>query len=295
VNIVIAGGSGKLGSDCAEILKAHHSVAALSSKELDITNRDMIDAVLGPVAPDIVLNCAALTNLDACEKEKDRAWDINVTGAENLARHAHSRGALLVHLSTDYVFDGAKKPPEPYVEDDPPGPLSHYGLTKLESERVVRKTAGRHIIVRTAWLYGLSGGGFLKTILSRALQDPHKEIRIISDHVGSPTWSYRLGLQIKRLISFNRPGTWHAAGTGYCSWYELARFFLSCMDVPHIIAPCAESDYPAGAARPANSILENLNLKHAGIHLMRDWQRDVEEFVGRHRDRLLSEARARAA
>ncbi|MEI6126090.1 MAG: sugar nucleotide-binding protein, partial [Pseudomonadota bacterium] len=170
-----------------------------------------------------------------------------------------------------------------------PGPLSHYGTTKLESEEAVRKATDRHCIIRTAWLYGATGNNFLKAMLKKALDNPSRPIKVVNDRYGSPTWAFRLALQIKRLIEGAYQGTFHATAEGYCTWYELASYFLDAMEVPHSVQPCSSSEYVTPAARPVNSILKNQNLKKAGINLMQDWCQDIDEFVLRCRDPLLNE------
>lgn len=282
MKILITGGKGQLGSDCAQVLGASHDIRITDLDELDITNLSEVRALAGKFCPDIILNCAAYTQVDACETQQELAWQVNVTGPENLALCAQDLGCKLIHISTDYVFDGKKPVPEPYVEDDTPNPLSYYGKTKLESERAVQRNAEQHIILRVAWMYGMSGHNFLKTMLKLALNDSRKTIRVVSDQFGSPTWSYRLALQIARLSEENAQGIYHATSEGHCSWYELASYFLEKMAVPHRIEPCATQEYPTPAPRPRNSILENQRLRQEGANLMGDWKKDVDQFVGKN-------------
>jgi len=294
MKILISGGTGQLGSECARVLRDEHEVLALSSRELDITDQKMVAEALSQAAPDVVVNCSAFTNVDACEHERERAWNINVNGPRHLGVECGKRGAVLVHISTDYIFDGRKPLFAPYVESDIPAPLSWYGETKLESERVVRAATDNHIIVRTAWLYGINGSNFLKTILRRAVKNPEEEMRIVNDRFGSPTWAYRLALQIAYLIIGPYRGTFHATAESCCTWYDAACFFLEHMKVPHRVTPCTSSQYQAAAVRPENTILENQGLKRAGINLMQYWQTDVAAFIRLFRDTLLEQA-SRAA
>ncbi len=292
MKILICGGTGQLGRESAQVLKVKHDVITLGSHELDITRPEMVKDVIQQFKPDTILNCAAYTRVDECESKREQAWRVNVEGARNLAMYIHRYGGKLVHLSTDYVFDGKKEPPEPYVEDDVPAPLSYYGITKLESERVVREITDQHIIIRTAWMYSARAQNFLTTLLKRTLNKPACEIRIVNDRFGSPTWAYRLALQIRVLVELDCQGTWHATSEGHCSWYELACYFLDRMKVRHVIVPCATRDYPTVAERPGNSILENRNLKQAGTNLMQDWQHDVDQFISGFREFLLREAKS---
>lgn len=179
--------------------------------------------------------------------------------------------------------------PEPYVETDVPNPLSYYGITKLEGEKAIKWTTDQYITIRTAWLYGISGHNFLKTMLKLSLRSSDNKIQVVNDQFGSPTWTYRLALQIEKLIETNYRGIFHATAKGYCTWYELAVYFLKKMDVPHTIIPCTTEEYPTPTARPMNSILENRNLKEKGMNIMANWKSDVDKFVLNFREVLLKE------
>lgn len=289
MKVLICGSRGQLGSDCVKVLQSTHDVTAKSSRDLDITNLEAVKDSLQRTAADIVLNCAAYTKVDACETEKDRAWKVNVDGPKNLAIGVSEYGGRLIHISTDYVFDGLKKPPEPYTEDDKPTPLSYYGITKFESEQVIRRITDKHIIIRSAWVFGLHGSNFLKTMLKLVLKNPGRELKVVNDQHGSPTWSYRLAQQIGKLIEVNGSGTYHATSEGHCTWYELAVYFLEKMGVEHNIHPCSTDEYPTPAARPGNSILENKRLAQEGNNIMPRWQNEVDRFVGNYREALVSE------
>ncbi len=290
MKIVITGGTGQLGGDCVEVLEQQCEIVSLGSKDLDITSRTAVERLIGEIDPQVILNCAAFTKVDDCETKRNLARKVNVEGPRNLGVAAKKYGAQLIHISTDYVFDGRKKIPEPYTEPDETNPISYYGVTKLEAEAAVRGATDNHMIFRTAWMYGIRGQNFLKTMLRLALNNPTREIKVVSDQFGSPTWSYRLAQQIARLIESGGQGTYHATSEGYCTWYELATEFFDKMGVPHSLAPCKTEEYPTPATRPTNSILENQRLKEAGLNLMEDWQNDLTEFVLRFRDRLINEA-----
>jgi dTDP-4-dehydrorhamnose reductase len=291
MKILISGCDGQLGSDCGQVLRKNHEVVGVDLKDMDITDAAIVKEVIYRVTPDIVVNCAAYTNVDACEKDRSLAWRVNVEGPKNLASMVETYGGRLIHISTDYVFDGWKNPPEPYLEDDEPNPLSNYGRTKLEGERAVIQATDRHVILRTAWLYGVRGQNFLKTMLVLALKKPEEKIRVVNDQFGSPSWSYRLALQIEKLIQVNAYGVYHATSAGHCTWYELAKGFLEAIGVPHALIPCATEDYPTPAPRPRNSILENRRLKEQDINVMPHWQQDLDQFVSMFGERLIREAR----
>lgn len=289
MKILVTGGKGQLGTDCVRVFGKTHEVLAIDLDEVDITRRSDLEALVQKFMPNIIINCAAYTQVDNCEIEKDLAWNVNVTGTENLVKCSEKQGCRLIHISTDYVFDGSKKIPEPYVEKDKPNPVSYYGKTKYESEKVVLNGADRHVIVRPAWMYGVNGYNFLKTMLKLALNNPKDEIRVVNDQYGSPTWSYGLALQIQRIIQTDAQGIYHATAEGYCTWFELAEYFLNKMQVPHTIVPCTSEEFPTRAKRPKNSILENRNLKEKGINIMSQWQDDIDRFVSGFRKNLIGE------
>lgn len=286
MKILICGNRGQLGRDCTRVLQKKHELTGVDLQELDICRPADVDGFVQQSAPDIIVNCAAYTQVDKCETERELAWKANVTGPENLAVRAQKYGARLIHISTDYVFSGKKKVPEPYVEDDATDPLSYYGLTKLESEKVVKKATDNHVILRTAWLHGVTGHNFLKTMQKLALENPERELKVVNDQYGSPTLSFRLALQIEKVIEAGSVGTYHATSEGYCTWYELAKYFLDEMEIPNEIIPCTTAEYPTPAARPLNSILENRNLKQTGINVMPLWQDEVKHLVDTYKKQL---------
>jgi dTDP-4-dehydrorhamnose reductase len=287
MKIMITGAKGQLGTDCTKVLGETHEVMGVDIDKVDITKLPDIELLVKQFRPDIIVNCAAYTRVDDCEFEKGLAWKANVTGAENLAKCVNKHGGQLIHISTDYVFDGRKKVPEPYVETDVPHPISYYGITKLEAEEAIKRTTNQYIIIRTAWLYGISGHNFLKTMLKLSLRSSDNKIKVVNDQFGSPTWTYRLALQIERLMETNYRGIFHATAIGYCTWYELAVYFLRKMEISHTVIPCTTEEYPLPAARPMNSILENRNLKEKGMDIMADWRSDVDEFVLNFREVML--------
>jgi len=291
MKILITGARGQLGRECSQVLSARHEVIETDVQDLDIAAAEAVRSAVRESGPDLIVNCAAYTQVDACETQRDLAWKINVEGPANLAAAMEEVGGRLFHISTDYVFDGKKKVPEPYTEEDGTGPLSHYGATKLAGEKAVKEACSRHTIVRTAWLYGIGGKNILKTFLRLALDKTRGQIKVVNDQFGSPTWAYRLALQIAGLIEADGRGTFHATSEGYCTWYELAVRFLSKMGVPCKIVPCTTEEYPTPTRRPRNSILENRRLKETGINIMADWKHDVDKFVALFKDRLLNEAK----
>ena len=283
--ILICGGNGQLGADCRQVLQAGHEVVSTDLDTLDITDSAAVARAVGELAPDVLINCAAFTRVDDCETREETARQINGNAPGILARAMQRIGGRLIHVSTDYVFDGRKPLPGVYTESDDPCPLSVYGRTKLDGEIAVQRETGRYAIVRTAWLYGTGGPNFLKTMLRMSMLQPDRTLRVVNDQFGSPTWSFRLARQIERLMDAGGSGIYHATGEGHCTWYELARYFLDRMDVAHRLDPCTTEQYPTAATRPMNAVLENRRLKAEGIHVMRDWRQDVAQWVsetGRH-------------
>lgn len=291
MNLLISGANGQLGKDCQAVFQDSHTMTCVDIAELDITRRDDVSDFIRNVRPDVIINCAAFTQVDRCETEPELARAVNVTGAGNLARGAAECGALMVHISTDYVFDGNKQPPETYIETDATSPLSVYGLTKLEGEQAVMGSTDNHLILRTAWLYGFHGHNFLKTILRKALADPETPLKIVSDQTGSPTWSMALAGQIAELIDPPARGLYHASAEGACTWFEFARYFLEKLGVPHRINPCATEDYPLPAVRPRCAILENHRLKAENRNRMEHWRSDLDKYINQYGQVLLEQCR----
>jgi dTDP-4-dehydrorhamnose reductase len=289
MKILITGSNGQLGMDCQKVFSPSHDIIAVDVEELDITHAASVQAALADIRPDLLINCAAFTQVDACETEHSLASKVNTEGPKNLAIATAEHGGCLFHISTDYVFDGKKTVPDPYVEEDPTVPLSFYGKSKLEGEIAVRSACPRHAIIRTAWLYGIHGKNILKTFLRLAVRGEKQPMKVVNDQFGSPTWSYRLALQIEKLSQAHVYGTFHATAEGYCSWYELATYFLEKMAVRCPITPCPSEAYPTPAMRPKNSILENRGIKEAGLNVMRHWKDDIDQFVATYKDRLLKE------
>ncbi|MCP5005305.1 MAG: dTDP-4-dehydrorhamnose reductase [Planctomycetes bacterium] len=287
MKILVTGSNGQVGADCKQVLQHSHDVVARNSKELDITNMKVTSKSLNENKPDFIVNCAAYTKVDACESERELAWKVNVDGTLNLALCACEHGSKLIHISTDFVFDGRKKLPESYAEDDELCPVSYYGKTKLEGEMEVRRVNRNHMIVRTAWVYGFHGHNFLRTMLRLALNDPERQIKVVNDQYGSPTWSYQLAQQIEKLIELNGQGTFHATSEGYCTWYEVAKYFLEKMGIRHNLVPCSTDEYPTPASRPKNSILENKRLKELECNIMTHWHDGIDQFVDTHKKNLI--------
>lgn len=287
--LLLIGVRGQLGYDCNKVFSPAYSVKGLSSADFDLSLTDEIKETVFKYRPDVILNCAAYTKVDNCESETETARLINADAPSQLAAAAKVCKALLVHISTDYVFSGNRELPDGYAEIDKVKPVSVYGASKLAGEQAISASGCEHIIVRTAWLYGINGHNFLKTMLRLVLSEPEKERKVVADQYGCLTWSLRLAQQLLKLVEAGKRGLYHGVGEGAANWFQIADYFLQQMQVEHRLTPCTTAEYPTPARRPANSILLNRKLKDDGLLLMRPWQEDLDLFVERYRERLLDE------
>ncbi|MGI6099719.1 MAG: dTDP-4-dehydrorhamnose reductase [Lentisphaerae bacterium] len=286
MKILIVGCNGQLGRDCQTAFGARHELMCLDLPEIDIANPDSIRTAMEQFAPEAVVNCAAYTRVDDAEKHPELCHRVNALGPQYLAQACEAIQARLFHISTDYVFDGLRPLGEVYTEDDTPSPLGVYGATKLAGERPVLAYA-RGTVLRTAWLYGATGPNFLLTMLRLARRQPPQPIRVVNDQHGTPTWSWRLALQIAHLLEVDAPGLYHATSQGSCTWFVLARRFLEAMGCSVEVVPITTAEYPTPARRPANSVLDNRNLKRAGLDVMIPWEEDLDAFVALNRESWL--------
>ncbi len=245
---------------------------------LDITKAEDVLALTERTRPDVIINCAAHTNVDACETQWDLAYKINAIGARNLSIAAEKTGAKLMHISTDYVFPGTS--PSPLTEFDPVGPISAYGKTKLEGENFVKEFVRKHFILRTAWLYG-DGKNFIKTMLR--LSESHSQVTVVNDQLGSPTSAAELARMIHFLEPTENYGLFHATCEGSCSWAEFAKEIFRMAGKDTVVVPVTTEEYraanPNQASRPAYSILENYMIKLTSSFRMKDWQQALAEYM----------------
>lgn len=245
---------------------------------LDITDVDAVMELVRTEQPDVIINCAAHTNVDLCEKQWDSAYKINAIGPRNLSIAATAVGAKMIHVSTDYVFEGNGT--RPYTEFDAPNPISAYGKTKLEGERFVQEFADRYFILRTAWLYG-EGKNFVKTMLR--LAETHDEVSVVDDQVGSPTSAVELARMIHYLEKTDNYGIFHATCEGDTNWADFAETIFKkagkVTKVRHVSSEEYAKMNPASAKRPAYSILDNYMLRLTGDYRMADWQDALDEYM----------------
>jgi dTDP-4-dehydrorhamnose reductase len=255
MRLLITGAAGMLGQDLAAAATAAGiETLALSRSDLDITDSGAVDEAVSRARPDVVVNCAAWTDVDGAESQEPDALAANGSGAGTVARAAVGSGAWTVHVSSDYVFDGTKR--EPYVESDPTNPLSAYGRTKLAGEREVARAAPKaHTIVRSSWLFGAGGPCFPATILRLAAE--RDELKVVDDQLGCPTFTGHLSNALLELAIGDGAvaGTVHVAGGGSCSWYEFARRIVELAGLDCDVRPCTTAEMARPATRPAYSVL----------------------------------------
>lgn len=270
MKLLITGAGGQLGTALQAELR-RHDIIALSHSDLDICDFGATREAVKAHRPAVVINAAAYTAVDAAETDADGAYRLNSLAPRNLAIATHEMGIPLVHVSTDYVFDGRAE--RPYHEYDATNPQSVYGKSKLAGEQAVAAHNPRHYIVRTAWLYHVTGRNFLRTMLAQAEKT---EVRVVSDQYGSPTFAPHLAAAIAGLIDTGAYGTWHLAGSGGTSWFELTRQLYERAKIQTAVVPVATTEYPRPAPRPRYSLLTSLQEPRIALP---PWQEGLTEFT----------------
>ena len=267
--VLVTGANGMLGQDLCPMLEdSGYEVIETDIDNLDITNEIQVRNVISDVNPDYVIHCAAYTNVDKAEEEKDKAELINGKGTENIVKACNANNSCLVYISTDYVFDGTKN--SPYEPDDKTNPLGVYGITKFHGEQAVQKYCPKHYITRTSWLYGHHGKNFVETMISLAGKP---ELKVVNDQIGCPTWTVDLSDAIISLIDEEAPyGIYHTCGGGNTSWYGFAKEIFEKMNLDVNLLPCTTEEYPRPAKRPKYSIMNNHGL-------LRDWKLALKEYI----------------
>lgn len=275
MTVLITGGNGQLGSELRKLLDEKRiNYTSRDSKELDITDGNAVNNFIESLKPDIIYHCAAYTEVDKAEDEgKEINYLVNVVGTENVARAAEQVDAVLVYISTDYIFDGSKL--EKYTVSDMTNPKNEYGLAKLEGELIVRKLTTKHYIVRTSWVFGEFGANFVYTM--QRLAETHDNLTVVSDQFGRPTWTRTLAEFITFIIDEKSDyGTYHLSNDGSCSWYEFAKEILK--DKIISIEPVTSDGYPQKAYRPRHSIMDLSKSKATGF-VIPTWEDALREFM----------------
>jgi dTDP-4-dehydrorhamnose reductase len=275
MKVLIFGGTGLLGYDIKQVCKNEHTVIALSSQDCDIRNPQAPYNKIEMEKPDIVINCAAITDVDKCEQMPDEAYRVNALGVKNIAIACRDFNVKLIHISTDYVFDGAKK--EPYTEFDTPNPVNTYGKTKLAGEEFVKMLLSNFIIIRTAWIFGENRKHFVDYVVNGIKNG--NEIIAVRDMVSSPTYSYDLAETINKLLPLNQSGIFHIANKGYCSRVEMVEEIIRIMKKQANVKVVNQSQWERPAKRPVFSALKNYHLFLLGIDNMPGWRDALKRYI----------------
>lgn len=282
MKILITGSKGMLAHDLIPILKDGHEVIAPLEEELDITLRDRTLKLIKETAPDLVINCAAYTQVDKAEEEKERAFLVNGTGAQNLALACSAQNIPLCHISTDYVFNG--RGTRPYTPFDNTDPVNAYGASKLAGEKYIQWLMNKFYIVRTSWLYGTGGNNFVSTIIRLSRDMP--ELRVVNDQIGAPTYTVSLSRAIKSLIESGAYGLYHYTDITDkgITWYDFAVEIINLIGFENVVAvlPVTTAEYPRPAKRPTYSVLDTKALSVVTGHSPVDWRNALREFLGEY-------------
>lgn len=273
IRAIIYNGMSEVGAIPCEVKEAQ--VACYDVDTMDITDLKAVREIFKTEKPDVVINCAAFTNVDGCETQYDVAFKINSLGSRNLAMASEEMGAKLIHVSTDYVFEGVGT--VPFNEADLPKPVSAYGKTKYLGEQYVREFSSKYFIVRTAWLYGYYGKNFVKTIMNAAKEKGY--LTVVDDQRGNPTNAEDLAHHILKLAVTEEYGVYHCTGTGECSWFDFAKAIVEYSNIDCTVDPITSDKLGRAAKRPAFSSLDNMMLRCTVGDEMRDWKVALKCFI----------------
>ena len=276
---LLIGADGQLGSELRQTFR-DHDLVPLTHADLELTDPAQVREALHKYRPGLILNTAAYHKVDECEDHPERTFAVNAIAVRDLAMGAREFGAVLVHFSTDYVFDGLHR--QPYREIDPPGPASVYATSKLAGEYFVRAIHERHFVIRCCGLYGVAGssgkgGNFVETMLRLAGEG--KEIRVVGDQVLTPTSAKELAGKVRQLVETEQYGLYHITNNGACSWYQFAAAIFKLSGLTPALHETTAAAFGARAARPAYSVLDNANLRSLGLDDLRDWQQALEAYL----------------
>jgi len=279
--VLITGGGGQLASDLEAMLAERAEVSAPSRDELDITDDDAVARVLGWLGPELVLNCAAFHNVDVCETEEDRSFEVNARAVKRLAERCDEAGARLVHFSTNYVFDGARE--EAYSEDDLPNPRSVYAISKLAGEYAALSYASGALVIRSAGLYGRhgsasKGGNFVTRMLGRAREDGAR-LRMVEDQWLSPTYTNDLAAAVLDAVERKAGGVMHLTASDSCSWYDFTEAIMEIAGIQVPIERVSTTRQPGGADRPLNGVLARPGADAAGLPPLRHWREALADYM----------------
>lgn len=288
--VAVLGGTGQLGTDLVRVLREDAGeVVPLGHGRVECADPDSVRGALSAVRPDVVINCAAFVRVDECEDRPAEAFGTNALGALHVARTCLALGAVCVHISTDYVFNGLKG--EPYTEDDLPDPLNVYGTSKLAGEYFVRNVCPRHFVVRTSGLYGIAGssgkgGNFVETMIRQAAEG--RPIRVVCDQTLTPTYTRELARKIQELVQTDAYGLYHITNSGHCSWYEFAREIFRVLGLTPDFGPTTAAEFGRKARRPAYSVLGHNKLRALRLPPLRPWPEALGAYLRERSDYVSS-------
>ena len=276
MKVLVTGTKGQLGYDVVnELEKRGHTAVAVDIEEMDITDAVSVERVMTEAEVEAVIHCAAYTAVDAAEDNVEICRRVNAEGTENIAKVCKKLDLKMIYISTDYVFDGEGE--RPWEPDDERHPLNVYGQTKYEGELAVEKYLEKYFIVRIAWVFGVNGKNFIKTMLK--LSETHEELNVVDDQVGSPTYTYDLAVLLVDMVESDKYGRYHATNEGLCTWYEFAKEIFRQAGVEVKVNPVTSDMFPAKAKRPKNSRMSKEKLDANGFHRLPTWQDALERYL----------------
>lgn len=276
MTILVTGVNGQLGFDVVRKgLELGLDIKGIGRSDLDITLEEDVQQYISNLNPTAIIHCAAYTAVDKAEEDKEKCWNVNVNGTQNLASAAKSLNAKFLYVSTDYVFDG--KGDTPFLETKIPNPVGTYGLTKYEAEKKVQSILEEHFIVRISWVFGVNGNNFIKTMLK--LSESRNELNVVGDQVGSPTYTYDLAELLLEMVQTEKYGIYHASNEGFCSWTEFAEEVFMQNEIEVNVNSISTDEYPTKAVRPKNSRMSKEKLIINGFQPLPPWQDAVQRYL----------------
>lgn len=276
MKILVTGYSGQLGYDVVRYGRTLGlNMVGISSKDVDLSLEKEVTSYIEKIKPDAIIHCAAYTAVDQAEEDTEKCWDINVNGTKYLSNAAKSIKAKFMYISTDYVFNGEGD--NPFKETDSPMPIGYYGKTKYEGEKLVQHILKEWFIVRISWVFGINGNNFVKTMLR--LSDTHKQLNVVGDQIGSPTYTFDLAKLLIEMIQSTEYGVYHATNEGFCSWAEFAKEIFKESNKNVKVDSISSEQYPTRAVRPKNSRMTKSKLVKKGFTPLPTWEDAVKRYV----------------
>lgn len=283
MKVLVTGAGGQLGHDvCCELGKRGITYLGTTSLQMNITDASAVQTVCETFCPDAIIHCAAWTAVDLAETKADDAFFVNQTGTQNLAIAAKNFGSKLIYVSTDYVFSGQED--GIYEISSQPDPINVYGKSKLAGEQVVQKILENYFIVRISWAFGINGNNFVKSMIR--LSETRKELSVVSDQIGSPTYTKDLAPLLCDMIQTEAYGVYHATNEGYCSWYEFAKEIFAQVKREMVVYPISSEEYPTAAQRPKNSRLSKQSLISNGFSKLPNWKDALSRFIEEYQNNM---------